>query len=103
MPEEQGQIGGTQIAGEVISAEPTTQPQVGVYLNDATGSKMSYFLRYKVEMSSISCKDGQQELLGSFTIKSDTPSDVEALPETILGKYAFRDKFIRPRAATRRR
>ena len=37
-------LAGSPVAGEIRGSDPRV-PEVGVYLNDATGSKMSYYLR----------------------------------------------------------
>jgi hypothetical protein len=88
-PDEQALIAGTTIAGEVHAA-PTDAPQVGVYLNDGTGAKMSFFLDHEVQVTSISCEDGRQTLAGRLRVTSDTPPNVAELPDTIVG---FADGF----------
>ena len=82
--EEQSVLAGTTIAGEV-SPEPTSTPQVGVYLNDGTGAKMSFFLDHDVEVTSISCQGDRQVLRGRLRVTSDTPPDVDQLPPTVTG------------------
>ena len=59
--EVQAEVSGTTIAGE-LNAGPSDQPELGVYLNDATGSKMSYYLRHEVSVSAEGCTGGRQEL-----------------------------------------
>ena len=55
-PDEQAVIDGTTIAGEIT--DPGTDiPQVGVYLNDGTGAKMSFFLDHEVQVTSASCDE----------------------------------------------
>ncbi len=90
---DQAQIDGTEIAGE-LEVEPDRTPHVGVYFNDATGSKMSYYLNYTVDVAAVSCTDGEQELLGRMEISSRTPENPESLPEAISGFDDFRDPFI---------
>lgn len=89
VPDEQALIAGTTIAGEVEDV-PTDTPQVGVYLNDGTGAKMSFFLDYEVQVTSVSCENGRQTLAGRLTVTSDTPPNVAELPETVVG---FTDGF----------
>ena len=48
-PAEQDLLAGTLVAGEHTSAD-ADGPQVGLYLNDNTGAKMSYFLRTDVDV-----------------------------------------------------
>lgn len=63
-PSVQRSISGTTVAGELEGGDPRV-PRVGVYLNDATGSKMSYYLRNRVHLTSVSCSHGVQELSGT--------------------------------------
>lgn len=80
----QQQVAGTAIAGEM----PGDEEAVGVYLNDATESKMSYYLEYDVELVARSCDDGVQELAGSVDLTNDTPDDIADLPPTVTGHTA---------------
>jgi hypothetical protein len=91
---DQAQVDGTEIAGD-LEVEPDRSPHVGVYLNDATGSKMSYYLQYTVDVAAVSCADGQQNLLGRMEISSKTPPHPELLPEAVSGFDALRDPFIK--------
>jgi len=88
-PDEQALIAGTTIAGEVDAA-PTDAPQVGVYLNDGTGAKMSFFLDHEVQVTSVSCENGRQTLAARLRVTSDTPPNVGELPDTVVG---FTDGF----------
>ena len=88
-PDEQAVIAGTTIAGEVDEA-PSDTPQVGVYLNDGTGAKMSFFLDHEVQVTSVSCENGRQTLTARLQVTSDTPPDVAQLPRTVVG---FADGF----------
>ena len=63
-PAVQRVLSGSTVAGELSGGDPRV-PQVGVYLNDATGSKMSYYLRSKVRLRAESCAAGEQQLEGS--------------------------------------
>ena len=92
-PEDQAAIAGTEIAGELPS-EPERNPAVGVYLNDGTAAKMSYYLNYSVTVSSLECADGVQTLVGQMEIESKTP-DVTKLPQAIVG-YPEQLGFIKP-------
>lgn len=91
---DQEQVAGTEIAGE-LPVESDRRPHVGVYLNDATGSKMSYYLHYSVDVAAVSCQGDRQDLRGRLEISSATPPDPETLPETVTGFDAVRDPFIR--------
>ena len=88
-PAAQEVIAETAIAGEV-SETPTATPEVGVYLNDGTGAKMSVFLDHEVQVTSVSCENGRQTLAARLRVTSDTPLNVADLPETVTG---FDDGF----------
>jgi hypothetical protein len=82
-PEEQSVLAGTEVAGELVT-EPSTEPHVGVYFNDTTASKMSYFLRSTTRVESTSCASGVQVLDGMARLKSVAPSDAgETLPPDV--------------------
>lgn len=86
--DEQDQLAGTTVAGE-FPTDAGTNPQVGVYLNDATGSKMSYYLDYAASAASSSCESGTQGLTGRLTIASTAPADAKRLPLWITGGGAY--------------
>lgn len=81
---EQEVLAGTAIAGEL---DPGTDApaQVGVYLNDTTGAKMSFFLRHEVEVSATSCSEGVQDLAGRATLHSAASADAASLPDYVTG------------------
>ncbi|GAB3248588.1 DUF4012 domain-containing protein [Nocardioides dilutus] len=83
--DEQGVLAGTDVAGELVK-EPTERPHVGVYLNDTTASKMSYFLRTKVRVDATSCSGDVQVLDGLARLTSVAPADAgETLPDSVTG------------------
>ncbi|MDN4174530.1 DUF4012 domain-containing protein [Nocardioides sp. SOB77] len=55
-------LAGSDVLGELPGDDGTT-PHVGVTVNDATGSKMSYYLRYGVDVDAASCADGSTQVL----------------------------------------
>lgn len=81
---EQDRLDGTRVAGTFPSA-PGGAAQAGVYVNDATGSKMGYFLDYDARISSVSCAAGVIGFSGQLRIHSDAPSDAATLPPTVTG------------------
>jgi hypothetical protein len=82
--DEQEQLSGTRIAGEM--AGEGNQSQLGVYLNDATMSKLNYFLDYEVEDVSVeSCQGGLQTIRGRLRLHSSAPESGEGLTEWVLG------------------
>ena len=83
---EQKALSGSTVAGETRAASPD-EPEVHVTLNDATGSKMSYYLRSRAAMTSGACdSSGRQELSGhlDLTYTADSPP-VAQLPEYVTG------------------
>jgi hypothetical protein len=91
---EQAEVDGTEIAGG-LPVEGDRDPHVGVYFNDATGSKMSYYLDYSVDVAAIDCEGDQQTLRGRLEISSKTPPDPQLLPEAVAGFDSLRDRFIK--------
>ena len=85
----QGVLAGTTVAGELTRGDPRA-PQVGVYFNDATGSKMSYYLRTDVQMKAESCAQGRQQLAGTADLEytKDSPP-VAQLNKFVTGPGNF--------------
>ncbi len=81
---EQAILRGTPVAGE-LPVDSTERPQVAVSFNDATATKLSYYLDYDVEVVADSCADGVQQLTGTLRMLSDAPEDAEGLPESVTG------------------
>jgi hypothetical protein len=88
-PAVQRSLSGSTVAGELLPGDPRV-PEVGVYLNDATGAKMSYYLRTKVRLRSESCASGEQQLEGvaDFTY-SDQGPPVEGLNRFVTGPGTY--------------
>jgi hypothetical protein len=78
-------LAGTTVASDLAAGDPRV-PQLGIYLNDATGSKMSYYLRSKAKVVSESCAGGQQQFAAYVDLNytADSPPVAE-LPEFITG------------------
>ncbi len=74
-PAVQSQLSGTNIAGDLPLDAKSRTPEVGVYLDDATGAKMSYYLRSESRLASVSCRGGRQDLTGKTTLRytADSP------------------------------
>jgi len=82
-------LSGSAVAGELTSDVADT-PQVGVYLNDATGSKMSYYLRSEVRLKAESCAAGEQQLEGIADLSyTDDSPPVAELNKFITGPGSF--------------
>jgi outer membrane murein-binding lipoprotein Lpp len=87
--EVQSHLEGTGVAGELQSTA-TDRPQVGVYLSDGTGSKMSYYLRYVASVDATYCNAGVQGLTGQLTLGSEAPADAAtSLPAYVTGGGAY--------------
>ena len=69
-----------------LARDAADLPQVGLYLNDATGGKIEYYLDYIANLSSVSCDaSGSQELDARMTLTSNVPLDVGSLSRWVTG------------------
>jgi len=89
-PEEQAVLAGTSLAGELVG-ETAESPQVGMFLNDSTGSKMDYYLDVNTSVGSVACrKDGLQNVAIQVTITNTAPADAGvSLPAYITGDGTY--------------
>lgn len=92
-PSLQNIIAGTELAGELPTTDSDTA-RLGVYLNDGTGSKMSYYVRPKVTLEWTSCSaagvTGDRELRLTVDLTNNAPPDAAvALPRYVTGDGAF--------------
>lgn len=81
---EQAALAGTRLAGELPSGVAGPM-QLGVYANDVSGSRMSYFLRHTSDLEAVSCTRKRAVVRGTTRVRSLTPSAVVSLPESITG------------------
>lgn len=83
--DQQSSLAGTAVAGE-LPTEAGSSPQVGVYLDDTSVGKMSYFLRHKVRAAATSCSGGWQRVEGVLRLESVADADTVAdLPAYVTG------------------
>lgn len=82
--DEQEHIAGTEIAGELEAA--AEQAQVGIYLNDALESKMTYYLDYEAVAVARSCSGYTQEVAGSLRMTNAVPEGM-AVPPSVSGIF----------------
>lgn len=76
---------GAQVLGALPEDDGRTS-HVEISLNDATGSKMSYYLRYSADVQAMDCRDGVQTLQGSMTLRqSIAPDEAAGLPVSVTG------------------
>lgn len=87
---EERQISGTAVAGD-LPTETAQSREFGVYLNDATGAKMDYYLQKDVAVGSAVCRaDGRPTSVVVVTLKSTAPADAAtSLPEYVTGAGNF--------------
>jgi hypothetical protein len=82
-------IDGTRLEGELAGDDGET-PHVDIGLNDGTGSKMSYYLRYTADVDARSCQDGRQQLSGTLKLRQTIDPAVAAdLPTSVTGGGNF--------------
>ena len=77
-------LAGSQVLGEAPVDDDS--PQVAVTIDDATGSKMSYYLRRSVDLEATDCTDGVQALRGRVLLSQTIdPAAARALPDYVTG------------------
>ncbi len=83
--QEQASLAETRVAG-AFRRSASTRPQVGVYLNESTQSKMSYYLDARSSARAVGCSsDGEQTIRLTTTFRSTAPTDVGSLPRYVTG------------------
>jgi hypothetical protein len=89
-PDEQGELAGLTIAGEVPSSTDT-KTAFGVYLNDSTGGKMDYYLSSSVGIASAVCRnDGRPNFEVKIQLSSSAPLDAAtSLPDYVTAEGNF--------------
>jgi len=84
-PSEQALISGTVLSGE-LAGEVGTAPVLGVYLNDSSATKMSYYLDYSVDVERLECLSDGTRLLGvGVTMTSIATPEVADYPPYLSG------------------
>jgi hypothetical protein len=92
-PTEQAVIEGTTLAGQLPASDGRTA-RFGVYLNDGTGSKMSYYIVPKVELRWGSCRTSvdasARDVTLTLTLSNTAPADAAtALPGYVTGNGVY--------------
>lgn len=78
-------LAGTPVAGD-LQTPIKGRPRVNVLFNDFTAAKMSYYLRYSLDVTSTSCNAGKQGLSAHLKIWSTAPANAgKVLPPFITG------------------
>ena len=95
-------LAGTTLAGG-LPVSDLSKAGIGVYFNDATGSKMDYYLSTSVAAGSAVCRaDGKPSNVVSVTLKNRAPADAgTTLPRYVTGggTYGVTPGHIRTRVA----
>lgn len=82
---EQQVIASTRIAG-VLPVDDGETPHVGLYLNDATETKLEYYLSRRSTVQATRCtSNGVQTLTTKTVLKSTAPKNVASLSRSIVG------------------
>jgi len=76
---------GTSAVGGALPAGTDTRPAIGMYLNDGTGAKMSYYLDFDTAVTRVRCLEDRQEVRLATTLVSNAPADAAQLPESVVG------------------
>ena len=85
-PREQSLISGRPLSGEFVG-ERDGAPVVGVYLNDASATKMSYYLDYSATVDGGTCRaDGVRPLTVTVDIGSTAPPEAAGYPPYLSGQ-----------------
>lgn len=88
-PQENAWLRGSRVLGD-LSSDDGRVPHIDIGVNDATGSKMSYYLRYRASIDSQSCEGGRQQLSGRMTLSQTiSPGAAAVLPESVTGSGDF--------------
>ncbi len=80
---EQTVLARTALSGHLVGSAGDA-PVVGVYLNDGSGAKMSYYLDTSVTVAQRCTADGQR-LTTTVTMHSNAPADAAKLPFYVTG------------------
>lgn len=92
-PTEQSVIEGTTLAGQLPASDGRTA-RFGVYLNDGTGSKMSYYIAPKADLRWGSCRTSAdastREVTLTLTLSNTAPADAStSLPAYVTGNGVY--------------
>jgi len=81
--EEQAGLHAAGISGAFLSG---AAPQAGgIFLNDATGGKLDFFLDTEVDVARVACEQGGMRVTTSLRLASRVPAGAEDLPEYVTG------------------
>jgi hypothetical protein len=90
-PDEQRTLAGTALEG-VLPTDDGAEPGVGLFLNDGSGAKLSYYLTHAAEVTTGDCTgDGRRELQVKVTLGSTAPAS--GLSASVLGLAKSGDPY----------
>lgn len=82
---EQDLFSGTVLAGE-LPGDTGATPNLGLYLNDSSASKLEFYLRRKTEVKATRCEDNKvQTFRVATTLQSVAPKNVTDLGPGVVG------------------
>ncbi|MBC7630477.1 DUF4012 domain-containing protein [Aeromicrobium sp.] len=82
---EQAVLSDTRVGGTLASDSGAT-PHVGIYLNDATATKLEYYLDHKSSMHTDVCSSGDVQTIQTTTVlRSTVPKGGKGLPDSVTG------------------
>ena len=88
---EQARIRTGGISGALSSDR--RKPEVGFFVNDAGGWKITYYLRSTIKLDPQECaKDGSQLFKLTGTLRSDAPQSAKRMPISVTGQ----GRYVRP-------
>ncbi|GAA3756406.1 hypothetical protein GCM10022379_25460 [Micromonospora maritima] len=88
--EEQRALADSRLAGQL--PEKDIVPTVGVFLNDGSGAKLGYYLRFSATLTVGDCQpDGRRELRLRVTVRSTAPRS--GLSKSVTGLAMSGDKY----------
>jgi len=84
-------LAGTKVLGSTDETDETDeQPRIDVTFNDATGSKMSYYLRYENRAMVTSCAGDEMAIEGAVNLRQTmSAGELAKLPDYVTGGGAF--------------
>jgi len=86
-PQMQALLTTTRIGGDISARQPKA-PQYSMFLNNATASKLEYYLEYSATTTPVACdRKGQQQVNLTAEFKSTVPKDVTKLTPSIVGPH----------------
>lgn len=85
-PEEQEKVLGSVVDGQ-IARTAGMRPDIGVYFNDVTMTKLQYYVSSNTDVTRVRCgSDGSQTLTMTTTLHNEVPTSVTKVGYSIVGE-----------------